>query len=401
MSTSQPSQPPTFLVSRTDAIGDVVLTLPVAGRLKQLYPGCRVVLIGRSYTAAVAAACPWVDEFLEFEDKLFTEASLAAVLRGYGALAIVHVFPNKKLAYAARRAGIPVRIGTRNRWWHWLTCNRLVALSRRHSPLHEAQLNLELLGPLLVSGCWLLVAGLQTDADNQQPAASNQQPAARNQQPAASSQQPATRNQKPETSNQQPETDKPYLTPTVPLPAQLRALLAARQPGQLNVVLHPRSRGSAREWGLAHFGALARTLHAAGHRVFISGTAAEGAELADWLREHRPYLAADLTGLLALPEFIAFLAAADGLVAGSTGPLHLAAALGRHALGLYPPIRPMHPGRWAPLGPLAEYLVFDRPDCQDCRARPASCTCIWAIEVAAVAARVGAWQPLPPPPYAT
>ena len=54
----------TFLVSRTDAIGDVVLTLPVCGQLKALFPGCRVVLIGRTYTAAVAAACPWIDDFL-------------------------------------------------------------------------------------------------------------------------------------------------------------------------------------------------------------------------------------------------------------------------------------------------------------------------------------------------
>jgi heptosyltransferase-3 len=97
---------------------------------------------------------------------------------------------------------------------------------------------------------------------------------------------------------------------------------------------------------------------------------------------------------LELPEFIAFIAAADGLVAGSTGPLHLAGALGRHALGLYPPIKPMHPGRWGPLGPHAEYLVFDRPDCQDCRAQPADCTCIKAIEAAAVAAQVAKWRPL-------
>ena len=34
-----PDPRPTFLVSRTDAIGDVVLTLPVCGRLKQLRPG--------------------------------------------------------------------------------------------------------------------------------------------------------------------------------------------------------------------------------------------------------------------------------------------------------------------------------------------------------------------------
>ena len=175
------------------------------------------------------------------------------------------------------------------------------------------------------------------------------------------------------------------------------ALLAARQSGQLNVILHPRSRGSAREWGLLHFGQLARLLHQAGHRVFVTGTAAEGEELGDWLREHQPYLAAELTGQLALPEFLAFIAAADGLVAGSTGPLHLAAALGRHALGLYPPIRPMHPGRWAPLGPYAEYLVFDRPDCQDCRTAPMACTCIKALTPLQVLARVQQWHPLPPP----
>jgi heptosyltransferase-3 len=337
---------PTYLVSRTDAIGDVVLTLPVCGWLRQQYPGCRVVLIGRSYTAAVAAACPWVDDFLNVDELAkLPPAEQVAQLRSYAAAAIIHVFPSKLLARLAKEAKISIRIGTRNRLVHWFTCNRLVALSRRHSPLHEAQLNLQLLAPL----------GYAT--------------------PLAL---PAV-------------AELVRLAPAVPLAAGWQALLAARQPGQLNIILHPRSRGSAREWGLAHFGTLARGLHAAGHRVFISGTAAEGAELAGWLAEHAAYLAADLTGQLALPEFIAFIAAADGLVAGSTGPLHLAAALGRHALGLYPPIRPMHPGRWGPLGPRAEYQVFDRPNCQDCRTVPAACTCIKAIAPAMVLARLATW----------
>jgi len=340
---------PTFFVSRTDAIGDVVLTLPVCGMLKQLHPGCRVVLIGRSYTAAVAAACPWVDDFVELQAKA-SVADLAAELRRYGATAIIHVFPNKVVASAAKQAQIPVRIGTRNRLFHWLTCNRLVALSRRHSPLHEAQLNLQLLQPLGYTEVPPLLA----------------------------------------------VTKLVRLVPAVPLPPSARQLLDAQQLGQLNVVLHPRSRGSAREWGLAHFGQLARLLYTAGHRVFVTGTAEEGAELAaaGWLQEHKAYLAADLTGKFTLPEFIAFIAAADGLVAGSTGPLHLAAALGRHALGLYPPIRPMHPGRWGPLGPWAEYVVFDRPNCQDCRAQPAQCACIKAIAAEAVATRIASWRPL-------
>ena len=339
----------TFLVSRTDAIGDVVLTLPVAGQLKQLFPGCRVVLIGRTYTAPVAAACPWIDDFLNLDDLLKQpEPEQVAALRGYSATAILHVFPNRTLANLAQKAKISVRIGTRNRWQHWLTCNRLVALSRRHSPLHEAQLNLHLLRPLGLAE----VPGLLEIADLVR------------------------------------------LRPIEPLPAPFQQLLQARQPSQLNVILHPRSRGSAREWGLDNFGRLAQLLHQAGHCVFVTGTATEGEELRDWLQQHARFLTADLTGQLSLPQFISFIAAADGLVAGSTGPLHLAAALGCHALGLYPPIRPMHPGRWGPLGMHAGFMVFAKPDCDDCRTQPAACSCIRAIEPAAVAARVLSWQPL-------
>ncbi len=340
----------TFLLSRTDAIGDVVLTLPLAGRLKQLFPGCRILLLGRTYTAAVAAACPALDGFVNADELLaLPPAGQLETLRAVGADCIFHVFPNRQRAWLARQAGIRQRVGTRSRWFHWLTCNALVPLSRRNSPLHEAQLNLQLLRGVAKSPAELplpAVAGLLR------------------------------------------------LHPAETLAPAWQALLARRRPGQLNVILHPRSRGSAREWGLPHFGALARQLHEAGHRVFVSGTAAEGEELAAWLREHAAFIADDLTGQLSLPQFLAFIAAADGLVAGSTGPLHLAAALGRHALGLYPPIRPMHPGRWAPLGPHAERLVFDRPNCQDCRTQPAACTCIKALEPALVAARVLAWPPL-------
>ncbi|GAB3836930.1 glycosyltransferase family 9 protein [Hymenobacter jeollabukensis] len=338
----------TFLVSRTDAIGDLVLTLPVCGWLKQRYPGCRVVLLGRDYTRAVAAACPAVDEFISDDDlQKLPAAEQVATLRAVGADAVLHVFPSRRLARLCQRARIPLRIGTRNRWFHWLSCNRLVPLSRRHSPLHEAQLNMELLRPLGLTAI---------------PALAELVPLGR-------------------------------LAADSPLLPAHAAMLARERPEQLNIILHPRSRGHGREWGLEHYGTLARALHQRGHRVFVSGTQAEGDSMREWLQAHAAVLT-DLTGQLSLPQFLAFIAAADGLVASGTGPLHLAAALGRHALGVFPPMRPIHPGRWAPLGPHAEYVVFDKPDCEDCRSTPAACTCIKAITAAELLSRIDTWQPL-------
>jgi ADP-heptose:LPS heptosyltransferase len=90
--------------------------------------------------------------------------------------------------------------------------------------------------------------------------------------------------------------------------------------------------------------------------LLITGSAAEGSSLRDWMGGLRASVV-DLTGQLVLAELIALLARVDGLIAASTGPLHLAAAVGTHALGLFPSTPPIHPARWAPLGPRAEVLA--------------------------------------------
>jgi heptosyltransferase-3 len=85
----------------------------------------------------------------------------------------------------------------------------------------------------------------------------------------------------------------------------------------------------------------------------------------------------DLTGKLKLDQFIAFIAHCDGLVAASTGPLHIAAALGKKTIGLFSSRRPIHPGRWMPVGEDAYALVFDA-NCEKCR-EGKECNCITKI----------------------
>ena len=320
----QPMSRRTFIISRTDAIGDVVLTLPVAGVLRSLYPSAHILFLGRAYTRDIIDACVHIDGFLDWDQ--LKEASPARQLAATGADTIIHVFPNKSIARAAWQARIPQRIGTTNRLYHWLYCNIRVPLSRKNSPWHEAQLNLRLLEPLGARESYTLeeISGFYG------------------------------------------------LTRLANLPPAVAALLS---PDRFNLILHPKSRGSAREWGLDNFRQLIALLPRERFNIFLTGTAAEG-KLLEPLRQEFPFLT-DLTGRLSLGELMSFIARADGLVAASTGPLHLAAALGINALGIYPPIRPMHPGRWAPVGKKAAVFV-EKKDCDTCR-QTGDCACMRAI----------------------
>jgi heptosyltransferase-3 len=317
----------TFIISRTDAIGDVVLTLPMAGVLRSLYPTARILFLGRSYTEDIIKACGHIDGFLNWDEWRDLPAGEAAgAMAETGADCIIHVFPDKAIARVARQARIAERIGTTNRIYHWRYCNVLVRLSRRNSPYHEAQLNLRLLVPL----------GGRSEYSLE-------------------------------------EIGEYYgLTRLVPLPPEIERLF---DPERFNLILQPKSRGSAREWGLENFRRLVGLLPGERFKVFVSGTAEEGMLLAPLLAEHPSVT--DLTGRLTLGQLMTFISKADGLIAASTGPLHLAAALGIHALGIYPPIRPMHPGRWAPVGRRAKVFV-KAGECSVCRAG-GDCSCIRGV----------------------
>ncbi len=315
--------PRTIVLSRADSIGDVMLTLPLAGLLKERFPGVRIIFLGRRYTLPVLRCCARVDEAVALEDL---GPDPTGHIRSWNAEAIVHVFPHREVARWAKAAGIPLRIGTSHRWWHWLTCNARVGFSRRKSALHEAQLNVKLLAPLGIEGVPSL-GDLSTASGFAAP----------------------------------------------PPDATVSALLA---PGRKRVILHPHSKGSAVEWGLENFAALIHLLDPRRWQVIVTGTTAEADRYRGALPLDLPHVM-DAGGRLSLDQLVMLIGAGDALVAASTGPLHIAAACGRRAIGLYSMRRPIHPGRWAPVGADAHALVHD-PACERC-ARGEACDCITRI----------------------
>ena len=236
--------------------------------------------------------------------------------------------PERFLAKIAYQSKIPKRIGTSHRIYHWFYCNQLIRLGRFRSNLHEAQLNLKLLRPFGANNLYKLREIQQLYGINR----------------------------------------------IKDLEPNLKSLI---DPSKFNLILHPKSKGSAREWGLDNFGKFINSIPKDKFKIFISGTSEDKNALDPFLEKFKGEVI-DITGQMNLASFISFINAADGLIASSTGPLHIAAALGKVAIGLYAPRRPIHPGRWSPIGPNSSYLVLNK-ECNKCK-RSATCECIQSIK---------------------
>lgn len=318
-----------ILLSRTDSIGDVMLTLPMAGFIKKYLADSVIHFLGRSYTKAVIESSEHIDEFInwdEFEGLELTEIAKAFSEKKYDV--IIHVFPNRKIAQSMKQAGIKMRIGTAGRFFHLAYCNKLVKFTRKKSDLHEAQLNLKLLKPLSIP-----------------------------------------------TESSIEELIKLTGFTKFPQPGDLVKSLVKQD--KINLILHPKSKGSAVEWGLENFSVLMKMLPSNQFHLFVSGTEEDKKSIGNALPLDQENVTS-LLGKLSLTEFISFISLSDGLISASTGPLHISAALGKVAIGLYSSRKPIHPGRWRPIGINAHAIVYDE-NCSKC-GQGKSCDCILKID---------------------
>jgi len=324
--------PASLILSEPARIGDALVTLPIAGWIKHHAPQTRLIALGRRYTEPIWRASPHIDDVLLMETLEEQPPGQAVeMLRQLAAEAIVHIRPMPMVARWASEARIPKRVGSARRPYHWTTCNLRPAIRRRRSGLHTVVLHAQLLAPF----------GLRPPLDADALAAFGR------------------------------------LNVAPPGP-KVRALL---RPDRRNVVIHPGTGGGGPPWGLHNHAVLIAALDPERHHCIVTGTAEEAQRYRAVLPMDRSHVT-DAGGALELVEMMQLVGAADALVAASTGPLHLAAALGRRAIGLYTMREHAAPARWRPLGPDAHALVFD-PDCPTCVLKD-GCDCIEHISPARV-----------------
>jgi ADP-heptose:LPS heptosyltransferase len=310
-----------ILISRTDGIGDVVLTLPLAGFLKKQLPNSKISFLCSEYSKPVVERSVHVDAIVNWTHlSSLPKENKLSVFQEFDT--IIHVFPNKIIASLAKEAKIALRVGTSHRWFHWFTCNRMVHFSRKSSPLHEAQLNFKLLHPLGFKDIPVLedicgFYGINAVAD---------------------------------------KSVEQYFAKD-----------------KFNIVLHPKSKGNGREWSIDNYNKLIGLLKHTNYKIFITGSESERNAIAPLLVNNPMVI--DMVGKLPLEQFVTFLSGIDLFISAGTGPLHLSAALGKKVIGMFPPIKPIYPTRWAPLGTQATYMVKGSVNCGICR-KNGCCVCV-------------------------
>jgi ADP-heptose:LPS heptosyltransferase len=277
---------------RNDRIGDLVLALPLLQALKDA--GAFVGVLASPYAAPLLEHDPRVGALVK------DGPDAAGILKAHRFDTALVCWANARNAGLAWRAGIAERLGPSARAYSALF-SRSLPIRRGQGWTHESELNLDYARALGWDGA----------------------------------------------------TPLPRLALDAKAGTQAAAWLKRHAPvGQGPLVgLHPGSRGSAQPWPPQRFAELGLELRRRHHaRLLVTGGPGDEAAQQECLAGLRGTGAVALNEPLPLSVFAALLGGLDLFVAGSTGPLHLAAAQGVPVLGLYPPLRAMSPLRWAPRG---------------------------------------------------
>ena len=290
-----------ILVSRTDRLGDLLLALPFVETLKGRYPECKVDVISSLYASPILENNPSIDGILRVQnDQMLVskpyKKELLQKIRKADYKVVVALYPERQICRLFYHANIPYRLGTAGRF-HSVFFNHHLFHSRKTNKKHEFEYNLDF---------------LKFFRDGK-------------------------------------TCDRPMVYPSEKEVANAHRILKEIGVESPFIVLHPGSGGSADPWPLEKFIDLYELLSGEGLQVVLSGNETENG-LINHEVTSRGLQVKNIAGETDLRTLAAVLSRASVVVANSTGPLHLAVAVGTKVVGLYPNKQIMSPVRWGPVG---------------------------------------------------
>jgi heptosyltransferase-3 len=326
-----------ILIVRTDRIGDVVLSIPLAEIVKKKYPDSKVTYFIRQYTRELLDGNSFIDDVIianESDGKILFIENLNKIRSGNFDACIV-VNPTLKITLIMFLAGIKNRIGTGYRWYSVLFNNKVYE-HRKFGDKHELEYNINLLSKLGIDNNGIskgIKFHLQVDKSSSE---------------------------------------------------KINSIISQKgfKSGNKIIIVHPGSGGSSVDLPKEKLIELTKMIsNLKNVSVVITGSKSES-ELCKEFEINNSVI--NLSGQLNLSLLKALIIKASIFISNSTGPMHIAAALGVHVIGFFPKILACSQKRW---GPYTEKKSIYVPtiDCSNCtRQQCEKLNCMNSIDVGKV-----------------
>lgn len=341
-----------ILIVRPDKIGDVVLSTPVLEALKHSYPESEIHFLVRDLTVPIVRHNAHITRVITYRPTSVHKGITGffrlwrAILREkYDVALVLQVQAKPSLAIFFSR--IPFRIGPFSKWYSFLIFNKGKRQKRSTVGMHETDYNLMLLRKL----------GIRV----------------------------ATR------------SFEPHITPDADSKDRMRIFVRNSfkwsniEDIQPFVIVHPGMGGSALNWPEGYYIDLIKRLITQKIPVMITGSQNEKILVERVMQEalhgvtqlHNCSIFVGENSDQGLSDFIGLLSLSKVVVAPSTGPLHIAVALGKRTVSFYPPIKVQSAIRWGPYSAFEDnhkVLVPDALCGQDYKCAGSKCFFYFCME---------------------